>query len=207
MNMYEIPFDATVNCTDRHGGTSVAVTLHPVSRNITHIVVEDNDGQQRLVPLNLIDKTGDDDVWLNCTEDQLKKKTLFLTTEYVDRAPQKSGDWSEKEGEWEDGVDVSQFERTDDAGMPVVVEKVPPGEIALHRKTDIEATDGHLGEVERFLIEPDSGHITHLVWEKGHLWGKKHIMIPLTAVDSVDYDSVYLNVDQAAAENFPEQPE
>ncbi|MFN2106353.1 MAG: PRC-barrel domain-containing protein [Candidatus Promineifilaceae bacterium] len=207
MNMYEIPFDSTVNCSDRHGGTTVAVTLHPVSRNVTHIVVEDNDGRQRLVPLKVIEKTGDDDVWLNCTEDELKKMTLFLTNEYVERAPQKSGDWTEEEGEWEDGVDVSQFERTDNFGMPVVVEKVPPGEIAFHRKTDIEATDDYVGEVEKLIIEPDTGHITHLVWEKGHLWGKKHIMIPLTAVDNVDYDSVYLNVDKDTVENFPEQPE
>ncbi|MFN2139362.1 MAG: PRC-barrel domain-containing protein [Candidatus Promineifilaceae bacterium] len=185
----------------------MAVTLHPVSRNVTHIVVEDNDGRQRLVPLKVIEKTGDDDVWLNCTEDELKKMTLFLTNEYVERAPQKSGDWTEEEGEWEDGVDVSQFERTDNFGMPVVVEKVPPGEIAFHRKTDIEATDDYVGEVEKLIIEPDTGHITHLVWEKGHLWGKKHIMIPLTAVDNVDYDSVYLNVDKDTVENFPEQPE
>jgi hypothetical protein len=43
--------------------------------------------------------------------------------------------------------------------------------------------------------------------QKGHLWSKKELMIPLTAVDSVDYDSVYLNVDQEAVEQFSELPE
>ena len=206
--MYELPFDAKVTCTNGHGGTSVAFTLHPVPRKITHLVVEDNAGQQRLVSLQLIDKTSHDEIWLNCTEDQLQEMTLFQVTEFVERAPQQTGDWSEEEGEWEDGIDVSQFERNTTAfGMPVVVEKVPEGEIALHRGTDIEATDDHVGVVERFLIEADSGHITHLVMRKGHLWGKKDIMIPLAAVDSVDYDSVYLNVDKKTAENFPEQPE
>lgn len=204
--MYELPFDAKVTCTDGHGGTSVAFTLHPVPRKITHLVIEDNDGHQRLVSLQVVEKTSDDEIWLNCTENELKEMTLFQTTEFVARAPQQSGDWAEEEGEWEDAVDLSQFERTD-TGMPVVVEKVPPGEIAFHRGTDIQATDGHVAVVERFLIEAATGHITHLVMHKGHLWGKKNIMISLSAVDSVDYDSVYLNVDKETAENFPEQPE
>jgi hypothetical protein len=205
--MYELPFDAKIICTDGHNGTSVAFALHPVPRKITHLVVEDSDGHQRLVPLQVVDKTSDDEIFLICTEQELKEMPLFLVTEFVQRAPQQSGDWSEEEGEWEDGIDVSQFESTTDApGMPVVVEKVPPGEIAFHRATDIEATDGHVGVVEKFLIEAGSGQITHLVMHKGHLWNKRNIMIPLSAVESIDYDSVYLNVDQETAENFPEQP-
>ena len=120
--------------------------------------------------------------------------------------PQQSGDWAEEEGEWEDGVDVSQFERTTAYGNPIQVERVPQGEIAFRRKTDIEATDGHIGVVEKFIVHK-SGLITHMTVEKGHLWNKRDVMIPLSAVDSIDYDSVYLNVDKETAENFPEQPE
>ena len=205
--MYELPFDAKVTCTDGHGGTSVAVTVHPLTRNISNLIVEDHLGHQRLVSLKVIDKTSHDEIWLHCTEDELQEMELFQVTEFVQRAPQQSGDWADEEGEWEDGVDVSQFERTTAYGNPIQVERVPQGEIAFHRKTDIEATDGHIGVVDMFVVERDSGHITHLVMHKGHLWGKKDIMIPLSAVDSIDYDSVYLNVDKETAENFPKQPE
>ena len=204
--MFELPFSAKVTCTDGRGGTSVAVTLDPLTRIISNLVVEDDHLHQRLVALKVINKTSDDEIWLNCTEDELKEMELFQSTEYVQRAPQQSGDWAEEDGEWEDGVDVSQFERTTAYGNPIQVERVPEGEIAFHRKTDIEATDGHVGEVEEFLIEPDSGQITYLVLHMGHLWGKKNIMIPLTAVESVDYDSVYLNVDKKAVEDFPTMP-
>ena len=205
--MHELPFDAKIICHDDHAGTSVAFTLHPVSKKMSHLVVEDNDGHQRLVSLELIEKTNHEEIWLDCTEDELQEMTLFQVKEFVERAAQQSGDWSEEEGEWEDSIDVSQFENNPSAfGMPVVVEKVPPGEIAFHRGTDIEATDDHVGVVERFLVNEESGHITHLVMQKGHLWGKKAIMIPLSAVESMDYDSVYLNVDKETAEDFPEQP-
>ena len=203
--MNELPLDAKVTCTDGHGGTSVAVTLNPESKVISNIIVEDDSVQQRLVSLKTVAKSSHDELWLNCTEDELKEMPLFLVTEFVERAPQKSGDF--EEGEWEDGVDVSAYTMTTEAyGMPVEVEHVPPGEVALHRGTELQATDGHIGKVEKLVVEPESGQITHIVLQKGHLWGKKDIIVPLSAVDRVDYDSVYLNVDKKAVEEFPTAP-
>lgn len=206
--MNELPFDAKVTCKDGRGGTSVAVTLNPVARVVTHLVVEDNAGEKRIVPLSLVSKTSHDEIWLNCSEAALKEQPLFEVTGFVERAPQQSGDWeADEEGEWEDGVDVSQFEMdTEVYGMPVVVENVPNGEIAFHRKTDIEATDGHVGEVAMFVVNPENGHIMHLVLHKGHLWGKKDLLIPISAVESLDYDSVYLNVTKADVDQFSELP-
>ena len=130
---------------------------------------------------------------------------LFLVTEFVERAPQQSGDF--EEGEWEDGVDLSAYTRDTEAfGMSVEVERVPDGEVALHRGTEIEATDGHVGKVDKLIIEPESEHITHIVLHKGHLWGKKDIMIPLSAVERVEYDAIYLNVDKEAVSDFPQAP-
>ena len=202
--MFKIPLDAKVSCTDGHAGTSIAVTLDPLSMAISHLVVEDNSGSQRLVPLKMVAETSHDEIWLGCLEDELKELPLFLVTEFVERADQQSGDWAEEDGEWEDGVDVSSFEQTDEAfGMPVQVERIPEGEVSFHRSTELEATDGHIGKVEMLIIEPESGQITHMVLRKGHLWGKKDILIPMTAVEDIDYDTVYLNVDETAVEDFP----
>ncbi len=203
--MNELPLDAKVTCTDGHGGTSVAVTLNPESKVISNIIVEEATGQQRLVSLKTAAKSSHDEIWLNCTEDELKEMPLFLVNEFVERAPQKSGDF--EEGEWEDGVDLSAYRMTTEAyGMPVEVERVPPGEVALHRGTELQATDGHIGKIEKLMIEPEGGQISHILLQKGHLWGKKDIMVPLTAVDRVEYDSVYLNVDKKGVEEFPTAP-
>lgn len=205
--MYELPLDAKVTCTDGHCGTSLAVTFNPEDKVISHIIVEDALGIQRLIPFGTAVKTNHNEIWLDCTEDELKQMPHFKVTEYVERAEQKSGDWAEEKGEWEDGLDVSSFEMTTEAyGMPVEVEHVPEGEVSFHRSVEIEATDGHIGKVEKLIVTPESGQITHIVLQKGHLWGKKDVMVPLSAVESVDYDSVYLNVDKKAAEAFPEVP-
>ncbi|MDX1415576.1 MAG: PRC-barrel domain-containing protein [Candidatus Promineifilaceae bacterium] len=203
--MYELPLDAKINCTDGHAGTSVAVTLNQENRIISHLIVEDGSGQQRLVPVSRIEKTSHDEIWLNCTEDELRKMPLFLVTEFVERAPQQSGDWEEEDGEWEDGLDLSSFEQSDGSrGMPMAVERVPDGEVAFHRNTEVEATDGYVGKVDKFTIAPDSGQITHFILQKGHFWGRKELVVPLSAVDSVDYNSLYLNVDKEAVKGFPE---
>ncbi len=205
--MFELPLDAKINSNDGHAGQSVAVTFNQESRAVSHIIVEDNNGHERLVPLSLVARSSHDEISLNSSEDALRSLPLFKVTEYVERAPQQSGDWAEEEGEWEDSVDVSSFERTDEPfGMPVIVERVPEGEVTLRRGTEIEATDGHVGHVEMLIIEPDSGQITHFVLKKGHLWGKKEVMVPLTAVSSFDYETVYLNVDKETVKNFPDLP-
>ncbi len=205
--MHELPFDAKVSCTDGRAGTSVAVTLHPLTRIISNLIVADSHGNERLVAVNVISKTDEDQIWLNCTEEEFKEMALFQVTEFVSRAPQQSGDWAEEDGEWEDGVDVSQFEQTTGYGNPIQVERVPEGEIAFHRKTDIEATDGHVGVVEKLVVHEEGGQISHFTVHKGHLWKKRDVMIPLSAVDSIDYDSVYLNVTKEEAEGFSEFPD
>jgi len=43
----------------------------------------------------------------------------------------------------------------------------------VRRGTRVEATDGHVGHVDEFVVNPENGHITHSVMREGHLWGKK----------------------------------
>jgi hypothetical protein len=41
---------------------------------------------------------------------------------------------------------------------------------------------------------------------KGHLWGAKDVAIPVTAIDLVDADEVYLNIDNEAVAALPSVP-
>ena len=43
------------------------------------------------------------------------------------------------------------------------------------------SADGHyVGEVDGFLVDDD--HITHFVLERGHLWGRREVTIPINLV-------------------------
>jgi hypothetical protein len=54
--------------------------------------------------------------------------------------------------------------------MPIDEEKVPPGKFAIHRGTEVEAKDGHVGVLGEFVVDPESGHVTHMIMQKGHMY-------------------------------------
>jgi sporulation protein YlmC with PRC-barrel domain len=81
--------------------------------------------------------------------------------------------------------------------------QIPPGELAVQRGASVEATDGYVGKVAEFVVDPKSRHITHLVLREGHLWGKKDVIIPLSAMGEIRDDSVFLNIDKDQIELLP----
>ena len=59
---------------------------------------------------------------------------------------------------------------------------------------------------KRQVLDPESGHVTHLMLKEGHLFGKKETMLPLSAIDFVSADTVYLKLDKKAIEVLPALP-
>jgi hypothetical protein len=77
--------------------------------------------------------------------------------------------------------------------MTVLYDRVPKGEVEVRRSSAVVSADGHgVGSVEGFLVE--EGHITHFVLERGHLWGRRDVTIPIGAVERVATDSVTLRL-------------
>jgi PRC-barrel domain len=66
--------------------------------------------------------------------------------------------------------------------------------VEMRRGSAVEAADGtFLGHVDGFLVD-DEGRITHLVLERGHLWRRRDITIPVTAVAQLHTDKVRLSL-------------
>ena len=63
---------------------------------------------------------------------------------------------------------------------------------------------GHdFGSLDELLLDPDSGHVSHLVLVKGHLWGKKEVAIPVSDISFCDTKTVYLKIDKNAVHALP----
>ena len=90
--------------------------------------------------------------------------------------------------------------------MPLEHEHIPVGEVAIRRGTSVEATDGRIGKVDEFLVHPENDVITHLVLREGHLWGKKDVTIPVSEIDKIAEEAVYLKLDKKAVEALPTVP-
>jgi sporulation protein YlmC with PRC-barrel domain len=90
--------------------------------------------------------------------------------------------------------------------VPVEHKQIPPGELAVRRGTRVDATDGYVGHVDEFVVNPKNGHITHLVMREGHLWGQKDVIIPVSALGDVLGDIVFLKLDKQQIGSLPAFP-
>jgi sporulation protein YlmC with PRC-barrel domain len=87
--------------------------------------------------------------------------------------------------------------------QPVVSDTVPLGEVAVHRGDQVQATDGNIGRVQGLVIDARNRHVTHVLLQEGHLWGRKEVAIPISAVTGIDDDGIQLNLSKDEVENLP----
>ena len=202
----EIPVQTQVECKDGLCGHSVYVLINPVTDQVTHLVVkEEADEKEYIVPVEFVTETIANTIRLNCSKAKLKKMRRFIKTTYIEEMVPYI---SLGAGMYDMGAYYYTPYVTPDLTVQVPVEhqQIPPGELALHRGTRVEATDGHVGHVDEFVVNPKNGHITHLVMREGHLWGKKDVIIPLSAMGDTHNDTVFLKIDKKQIESLPTFP-
>ncbi len=190
----EIPIDAEVNCSNGPCGDATCVIVDPIRDQITHVVVQENCGDyiEHLVPIGDVMETTAHHVRLRCTQAELAALPNFLKRQFK-RVPMPFlGYPAERYLVWPyvlpDGDGM--------ALMPIRHERIPDHELALHRGSWMMATDGHIGEVDEFIVDPADGHITHLILRKGHFWGHQDVSIPVDEIDRMEADTIYLKLDK-----------
>jgi uncharacterized membrane protein len=157
----------------------------------------DEASPELLVPVTLIAETTSTQITLKCSLEEMSTLSPFVETQYIrnELADPTQGDFV---------LPYAVPMATDI--IQVDEEKIPPGQLAVQRGTPVEATDGAIGTVDEFLVDPDSYAITHFVLTKGHLWGKKELTLPVSAVDRVFDGVVYLKIDKKSIETLPTIP-
>jgi uncharacterized membrane protein len=196
--MKEIPFNVPVECTDGRGGKSVSLIVHPTELRVTHIIVSDTSFPpvERMVLVEHISDTSPEMIQLNCTKHMLANMERFIERHYI------------KSNQDEEPQSYMQPYATPVESGYIRIEEhhVPPGELEVKRGTRVSASDGEIGEIGELLLDPDSGKITHLILLKGHVWGDTEISLPLSAIDHVAEDTVYLKLDKKAIQSLPAVP-
>lgn len=199
--MTNIPIEARVECTDGPCGRSVAVIIHPIRRQATHVVVEDKTGQW-LVPMEQVLETGSGSIRLGCSQAQLAEMDSFIETHYIESQQPVMPAAGMIYPEYMPPLAVVD----ETLWTEVAEERVPLGELAIHRGASVEASDGPIGRVGELVVDPTGDEITHFVLQEGHLWGKKEVTLPLSAIDLVQGGTVYLKLDKQAIKQLPAIP-
>ena len=209
-----------VNCTDGPFGKLADVIIDPTKRTVTHLVVEpDGDGKSRLVPIYLANADGDETsaITVRCSVEEASRLEPVEETAYI-----RLGESPELEPGWEMGVEsvlvqpyyfygsvggagYETLPADFDPHASVTYDRIPKGEVEVRRASDVTSSDGHhLGKVDGFLVGDDDA-ITHFVLERGHLWGRREVSIPINAVAQVFTDAVALSLTKDEVGELPSE--
>jgi len=97
------------------------------------------------------------------------------------------------------GADIPQIREGEQADA---YGSLPPGEVAVRRDKRVYATDGEVGRVEGLVIDPGNHHVSHVLLQEGHVFGRRDVVIPIDAVTGV-VDVVQLNITKQQVEDRP----
>jgi hypothetical protein len=199
-------------CSDGAVRELVDLVVDAGGRRVTHLVIQprDDPAAARLVPVDLATAAdGEHEISLRCSAEQLEELALVHEHAFV-----VEGEQAEEEDGWEVGVrdmqvipDYLPTAMPGDLAPEVVVtyDRVPKGEIELRHASDVYSADRHhLGTLDGVVVGADGG-IDQLLLARGHLWWRREISVPATAIGELANDMVTLGVNKAELGTFPSE--
>jgi sporulation protein YlmC with PRC-barrel domain len=201
-----------VRCTDAELGELADVVIDPLSKQITHLVVRSRHGKiapSRLIPIDLVDRDAEGDICLTCTAEEASRCEPVQDFAYV-----RLDEMPVDDPKWDVGIERAlalPYYQTDDPSLAypyddhvgVTYDRVPKGEVEVRRSSVVSTSDDEaVGHVDGFLVD-DEDHITHIVLARGHLWKKREVTIPLSAIDKVETDIVTLKLTKRELGELP----
>jgi sporulation protein YlmC with PRC-barrel domain len=207
-----------VSCSDGTCGYLSRIIVNPAAREVTHLVVDQKrrSGSGRLVPIDLVSATTGE-VRLRCTLAEFQALRPAQETEVVpdldptgpqNSPPPPSVTFLPPSGGAfgvAGGAAVSRGRRPGRPPAPqeVTVDVVPSGEVAVRRELAVCATDGEIGQVQGLVVEPGGHHVTHVLLQEGHGWGRKHVAIPIGAVTKIGTLLIHLSLSKHQVKDLP----
>ena len=205
----EFAIGAQASASDGVCGEVSRLIMDPAALTVTHLVIEPKHRREpgRLVPVHLVDTTTGQ-IRLRCSIAEFDELDLAEETDLAEGLDYGGG---YGQAEAVQGYGGTGYMGGSGMGIgmglghstPVVVHDVVPlGETDVQRGESVHALDGEIGKVQGFLVDPDDNRVTHILLQEGHLWGRKEVSIPISAVIGVDA-GIRLNITKKQVEDLP----
>jgi uncharacterized protein YrrD len=202
----------TVRCSDGAVRELADIVVDGPGRRVTHLVVQPKRQHEeaRLVSLELVGEDANGGVSLFCTAETLDGLERVREYAYLP-----AGQQPEESPQWDVGVEdvlvVPSVEPLDmaepefDPNVNLMYDRVPKGEVELRVTSSVYSKDEHrLGSVNGVVVGED-GALTVLTLQRGHLWWRREMSVPVDAIASLENDVVTLAVDKNELKQFSSQ--
>jgi hypothetical protein len=194
---------AGADCADGSCGEVSRVVVDPIARTVTHLVVEPQHrhGLGRIVPLDLVDVVAGG-VRIRCTLAEFNKFELGMEAQFLPGAGGWAGYAPGQVLAWPYYNLGPGTMGAGSASQVTAYDAVPLEEVAVRRGEHVRATDGLIGRVQGLVIDPDRHQVTHVLLQEGHLWGRKEVAIPISAIAELD-GGVRLRIGKQDVQDLP----
>jgi sporulation protein YlmC with PRC-barrel domain len=194
-------------------GELADLVIDPTKRRVTHLVVAPREKEalagSRLIPIELADSAAEQsEITLRCTVDEARKLDPVDEITYL-----RVGGLPVDDPDWDVGVSdvlaMPYYGVGDPAGasypsdVEMTYDRIPKDEVEVRRSSLVTSSDGHdLGRVEAFVVDEED-KVTHFILERGHLWGRRDITIPISAVTKIETDAVTVGLTKDEVKALP----
>jgi sporulation protein YlmC with PRC-barrel domain len=208
----ELTIGAVVRCQDGECGELRRIVVESDKEVVTHLVVapKHGAGKPRLVPVGLVEAATPHEIRLRCT---LERFETLQRAEETDVTPgfgpvPAASSLSLPLFGIRGLALAASMGGTGLLGPlrvkphAVTEEDLQAGEGEVSSGQPVHASDGPVGHVYGLVVGP-GGQVSHVLLGEGHLWGKKEVAIPISAVKTVVDDGVYLTLTKREVGDLP----
>jgi hypothetical protein len=207
---------AGVNCADGECGRLSSLVVSPNDDVVTHLVVDPaHKATGRLVPLELVDTgspgNANGQIRLRCALAEFERldpaEATYLYPSDEDYQVRPGGSTASWPYYAPPGVMGAPGLPADPGGpQEFTVDIVPdelPGEEEVSRGQHAHAKDGDIGHVQGIAVDPADGRVTFVLLRTGHLWNRRVLLIPRSAVAEVGADGFHLDITCEQVKDLP----
>ena len=203
-----------VSCTDGTCGELTRVIFNPVANTVTHLAIapKHHEGLGRLVPIDLAEGSGPT-IRLRCTIAEFERLDQAEEDQFLPYTNPESGTVTGGAASWPlyqqhfDSMPLGSagFTHLDAPSVPqpVMSDRIPLGEVEVHRGDQVHSSDGPIGVVEGLVIDPHDHHVTHVLLQEGHLWGRKQVAIPVSSLIHSDAGLIRVGLTKGQVGDLP----
>ena len=199
----DISIQADVVCIDGVVGKSSHIIFDLVSERVTHFVAKtDHPGKQYVVPIGKVMDADRTVILLDCHKEDIYQLPLFDETNFNGYDDYNSAPPAPSPGLAPSSTLYHPY-RTAESTAEEASIYASAVEIAVKKGADVLATDARVGKVDEFVINPETHRITHLVLRQHFLLNKWTVTIPVSEVERVETDTIFLKINKQAVEALP----
>ena len=207
----EFILGSSVSGRDGPCGELTGIVVDPGPRTVTHLVVQPpQQGEAaRLVPVRLA-AAGTASIDLRCSTSQFGGLQPAVETQTVPGALGDVDNGQEHQlsapyygrGGLGLAMAVGTGLGSGTAPQRITSDRIPAGTVELRPGEHVHATDGPIGKVQGLIVLNRGHRVAHVLLGEGHLWGKRRVAIPISAVADLS-DGVRLSLARDEARDLP----